>query len=109
MPTGRVFLAGTKYASGTYGSDVVTVDPAKPNLSLQITVYDSTTDASLLTTDRIHIFFDFTDPKNIQVIEVFIISNPTKQAVVKNTIMASDSLLPPDHPKVFDSKSVPFC
>ncbi len=82
MPEGRVFLAGTDYASATYGSDVVTVDPAKPNLNLQVRVYDSTTDVSVLTTDRVHIFFDFTDPQNARVIEVFIISNPTDQAVV---------------------------
>jgi mono/diheme cytochrome c family protein len=86
MPSGRVFLAGTDYASGTYGSDIVTVDPATPNLSLQITVYDSTTDISVLTTDRVHVFFDFTDPANVQVIEVFIISNPTKQAIVSPTV-----------------------
>ena len=82
MPEGRVFIAGTDYASGTYGSDIVTVNPATPELQLQITVYDSTTDVSLLTTDRVHIFFDFTDPQNTQVIEVFIISNPSKQAVI---------------------------
>ena len=82
MPEGRVFLAGTDFASGTYGSDIVTVDPATPDLQLQITVFDSTTDVSLLTTDRVHIFFDFTEPQNTQVIEVFIISNPSKQAVV---------------------------
>ncbi|OGO65406.1 MAG: hypothetical protein A2030_09425 [Chloroflexi bacterium RBG_19FT_COMBO_50_10] len=82
MPEGRVFLAGVEYASGTYGSDIVTVDPTNPDLKLQVTVYDSTTDVSLLTTDRVHIFFDFTDLKNVQVIEVFIISNPSKQAVV---------------------------
>jgi mono/diheme cytochrome c family protein len=85
MPEGRVFLAGTDYASGTYGSDIVTVDPATPDLKLQIPVFNSTTDISVLTTDRVHIFFDFTDPQNVQVIEVFIISNPTKQAVVSPT------------------------
>lgn len=82
IPEGRVFLAGTNFASGTYGSDIVTANAATPNLSLQITVYDSITDVSVLTTDRVHIFFDFTDPKNVKVVEVFIISNPTKQAVV---------------------------
>jgi mono/diheme cytochrome c family protein len=85
MPEGRVFLASTDFDSGTYGSDIVTVDPNTPNLNLQITVYDSSTDVSSLTTDRVHIFFDFTDPQNTQVIEVFIISNPTKQAIVAPT------------------------
>jgi mono/diheme cytochrome c family protein len=82
MPEGRVFMAGTDYASGTYGSDIVTVDATTPNLSLQITVYDTTTDVSVLTTDRVHILFDFSNPQTLQVFEVFIISNPTKQAVV---------------------------
>jgi mono/diheme cytochrome c family protein len=85
MPEGRVFLAGTDYASATYGSDVVTVDPANSNLNLQVRVYDSTTDVSVLTTDRVHIFFDFTDPQNAQVIEVFIISNPTDLAVISSS------------------------
>jgi LPXTG-motif cell wall-anchored protein len=82
MPKNRSFLAGVDYASGTYGSDIATVDPATPNLNLQITIYDSTSDVAVLTTDRVHILFDFTDPKNVNVVEVFIISNPTKQAVV---------------------------
>jgi mono/diheme cytochrome c family protein len=85
MPAGRVFLAGTDYESGTYGSDIVTVDPSTPDLNLQITIYDSINDVSVLTTDRVHVFFDFTDPQNVQVIEVFIISNPGKQAVVAPT------------------------
>jgi mono/diheme cytochrome c family protein len=85
MPGGRVFLAGTEYASGTYPSDIATVDPATPNLQLQITIYDTTTDTSALTTDRLHIVFDFSDPQNVQVMEVFIISNPSELAVVAPT------------------------
>jgi hypothetical protein len=85
MPESRVFLVSADYASGIYGSDIVTVDPADPDLDLQVTVYDSTTDPSALTTDRMHIFFDFTDPDKVQVIEVFIISNGTRQAVVAPT------------------------
>ncbi len=82
MPEGRVFLAATEYASAPYSSDLVTVDPANPDLKLQLTVYDSTTDVSVLTTDRLHIFLDFSNPQTVQVMEVFIISNPTNQVVV---------------------------
>jgi mono/diheme cytochrome c family protein len=82
MPEGRVFMAGANYASSVYGSDIVTVNPATPELNLQITVYDTTTDISALTADRLHILFDFSQPDVAQVIEVFIISNPSKQAVV---------------------------
>jgi len=85
MPENRVFLAGTEYAAGTYGSDIVTVDSSNPDLNLQVTVFESTTETSSLTTDRVHIFFDFSDPQLAQVIEVFIISNSSKQAVVAPT------------------------
>lgn len=82
MPEGRVFLAGTEYASAPYSSDIVSVDPANPDLQLQLIVYDSTTDESVLTTDRVHIFLDFSNPDTVQIMEVFIISNPTNQVVV---------------------------
>ncbi len=82
MPAGRAFLAGTDYAFGTYGSDIAMVDPATPNLNMQITVYEPTTDLSVLTTDRVHVFLDFATPNMINVAEVFIISNPSNQAVV---------------------------
>jgi mono/diheme cytochrome c family protein len=94
MPKDRAFLAGVDYASGTYGSDIAMVDPAAPNLNLQITVYDSTTDVSVLTTDRVHFLLDFTDPNNVNIVEVFIISNPTKQAVVAPTNGGSVVIFP---------------
>jgi hypothetical protein len=61
------------------------VDPATPDLSLQITVYEPTTDISVLSTDRVHVLFDFSDPNSVNVVEVFIISNPSNQAVVAPT------------------------
>jgi mono/diheme cytochrome c family protein len=85
MPEGRAFLAAVEYASTSYGSDVVMVDPATPDLNLLITVYDSTTDVSVLTTDRVHLLFDFSTPDIVNVVEVFIITNPTSQTVTAPT------------------------
>jgi mono/diheme cytochrome c family protein len=85
MPEGRAFLAGVDYASATYGSDIAKVDPTTPNLNLQITVYEPTTDVSVLNTDRIHLLFDFSTPGIASIVEVFIISNPSQQAVVSPT------------------------
>jgi len=82
MVAERAFLAGVDYNGGTYGSDVATADPAVPVINLQIVTYDASSDISVLTTDRLHIFFDFSDPELIQVVEVYIISNPTDQSVV---------------------------
>jgi len=78
----RAFLAGVDYQSGTYGSDVATVDPASPLIDLQIVTYDSSTDTSRLITDRLHLFFDFSDSAIIQVVEVYIVSNPTNLSIV---------------------------
>ncbi len=97
MPAGRAFLASAEYASGTYGSDIAMVDPANPNLRLQITVYEPTTDISLLTTDRVHILLDFATPNVVNVMEVFIISNPSKQAVVSPTENGSVVTFPLPH------------
>jgi mono/diheme cytochrome c family protein len=82
MPEGRAFLALAEYAGGTYSSAEAVADPSTPNLTLQTTIYDPTTDISVLTTDRVHILLDFSDPKNVYVVEVFIISNPSNQAIV---------------------------
>lgn len=85
MPEGRAFLAGVDYASATYGSDIAIVDPATPNLNLQVTVYEPTTDVSVLTTDNAHLILDFSTPNTVTVVEVFAISNPSNQAVVAPT------------------------
>jgi mono/diheme cytochrome c family protein len=82
MPEGRAFLAGVEYATTTYGSDIAVVDPINPDLNLQITIYDTSNNVSALTTDRVHLLFDFSTPNIVQVVEVFIISNPTTQTIV---------------------------
>jgi len=60
-----------------HGSDIIAGQAAE----LPITVYDVSTDPALLRGDRLHVFFDFTDPANVQVVELFIFSNPSQQVV----------------------------
>lgn len=78
----RVFIANVDYQDNAYSSDVFTVENPDLPIALPITVYDASTDISNLIVDRIHIFFDFSTPGTVQVVELFIISNPTSQAVV---------------------------
>jgi hypothetical protein len=82
MPLGRVFLAGVEYDGGAYGSDIAVAEQGPADLTLEVTVYETSADTSLLTIDRVHIFFDFVDTENVQVIEVFIVSNPSTLSVV---------------------------
>jgi hypothetical protein len=49
---------------------------------LPVSIYESTSDASSLSADRLHIFFDFSQPEIIQVVELFIVNNPSGMVVV---------------------------
>jgi mono/diheme cytochrome c family protein len=82
MPPDRVFIASVEYDQGTYSSDVI--HPSSQDLldDLQVTVYDSTTDPAALEVERMHVFFDFNTPGVVQVVELFLISNPSQEMVV---------------------------
>ncbi len=82
MPAGRAFLAMAEHAGEVYGSGVAEAGAVPADFLLQVVVYDTSTDASVLTVDRIHILIEFLDARNIQVVEVFTISNPTNRVVV---------------------------
>jgi len=82
MPAGRAFISSVDYSGVTYGSDVASVSDASAPLPLDITVFETTTDASKLVVDRLHIFFDFSIPENVQVIELYIIQNQSEYTVV---------------------------
>jgi mono/diheme cytochrome c family protein len=82
MQPGRAFIAGADYDGGTYGSDVFVAEEGMDELAFQVMLYDSSTDTSQLTMDRAHIFLDFTQQDLVQVVEVFIVSNPTNNAIV---------------------------
>jgi mono/diheme cytochrome c family protein len=82
MPAGRVFLATVNYQNASYGSDIGTVQEGVTTLDLPIKVYETTTDASILKGDRLHLFFEFVDAKTVRVIELYIVSNPTDKTLV---------------------------
>jgi mono/diheme cytochrome c family protein len=82
MPAGRAFLATIEYEQATYGSDIGMVEEGQLAIDLPITVYATTTDASILRADRLHLFFEFIDEKTVRVIELYIISNPTDKTLV---------------------------
>jgi mono/diheme cytochrome c family protein len=84
IPTGRAYLAAVDYQGSTYGSDVSVAEDTSQPLTLPVVIYETMTDASVLTIDRIHIFFDFVDEGTVQVSELFIISNPTDRAVISD-------------------------
>jgi mono/diheme cytochrome c family protein len=82
MTNGRFFMASVDYGGTTYSSDVQTASTGASTVSLPINIYETTTDASGLSVDRLHLFFDSADPQTIRVIELFILSNTGDKTVV---------------------------
>jgi mono/diheme cytochrome c family protein len=84
IQSGRTFLATVEYQNVPFQSTPLHSADLKPgqDASLPITITEVTTDASGLSAQRMHIFFDFTNPGSVQVAELFIINNPGDKAVV---------------------------
>lgn len=79
----RLYLASVEYNGYTFYSRVLSAEAIQPGSSvdLPVTVYDSTQDASLLVSDRLHVVLDFSPTGGLQVMEIFIISNPGRRQV----------------------------
>jgi len=82
MPPGRAFIAAVEYQGTRYGSDVAVVEAEPTDLDLPIPIFETTTDVSVLSVDRLHIFFDYLEPDALRVVQLYIISNPSDRTVV---------------------------
>lgn len=82
MPEGRAYIASMEYAGTIYGSDIAMVEPGTGNLELVVPIYETTTDTSVLSVDRLHIFFEYQEPETLRVVELYIISNLSDRTLV---------------------------
>jgi mono/diheme cytochrome c family protein len=97
MPTSQAFYVSVDYAGTTYSSDPATPTQGQSAYDLPIVIYNTTTDASGLVVDQVHILLDYSKPDVIQAVEYYIISNPgTKTVIAKNT---GDSIVTVSLPK----------
>ncbi len=88
---GRVWMAQVMYNNVPFSSQPLHDTDIKPgaDASLAVTISESSTDASVLSAQRLHVFFDFSVAGTLQVAELFIVQNNTNKAVV-----AADSTHP---------------
>jgi hypothetical protein len=75
-PDGSVFLASVTYAGIPYHSLPTMGEP------VTITVFEVTTATNHLLADQLHLIFDVSDSGDIQVIEVYILTNVGAQTIV---------------------------
>ncbi|MCX8061305.1 MAG: c-type cytochrome [Anaerolineales bacterium] len=82
MQEGRAFVAYTQYSGATYPSDVAVAPSQNASLDLPIVIYDTTTDASVIRCDRLHLFFDLLDENTLRVVQLYIMSNTSNKTLV---------------------------
>jgi mono/diheme cytochrome c family protein len=79
---GMAYMIQIEYQGYSYNSDILhSQDVLESPADLPVSIYPTTSDTSAISIDRMHVFFDFSVPNSVQVVELFIISN-TGQAVV---------------------------
>lgn len=81
----RIFLVTTEYKDVVYGSQTASVTSGETTLDLPLKIYDTTTDRSALTVDRLHVFAGLQGEQVLQVIEIYVITNNGDKTVVGET------------------------
>jgi hypothetical protein len=81
---GWVYVASVDYKNVTFNSDIIHGNDLLPGqtYSTNVTVHETSSDISSLIVDRMHVILDFSKPGLLQVVELFIISNPTNQVII---------------------------
>jgi hypothetical protein len=77
----RAFLVITSFGGIEYQSDPVIVSDMNTDYSVPVTIYEKSDDYNLITFSQVHLIFDLSSQNVIQVTELFIATNPSKQAV----------------------------
>ena len=79
---GRLFFASITYGGAVYRSEINEYKPDESPLTLLVDIFETTTNASHLSIDRIHVLVDYPQPDLVQIGEVIILSNNGDATVV---------------------------
>ncbi len=77
-----IYLVTVDYKDITYESSYVQFDGTLFQFDMPITVYDSTSDMNVLTITQAHLQFDFSTAGQVQIMALYVISNPGGKSVV---------------------------
>lgn len=81
---GGIMIVSVDYQSVTFLSDMVLPESLQSgkDVNLPINIYETTNSTSGLVAERVHVIFDLIPNDRLQVVEFFLISNPTDQYVL---------------------------
>jgi hypothetical protein len=80
-----VFLVTLEYQGVSYDSDPIQFNGTTFQLDMPITVYETTSDLNVLSISQVHLQFDFSTTGQVDIYELYVISNPGESAVIVTT------------------------
>ncbi len=81
-PNGTIFMVTVDYYDVTYGSVPVQFDGTIFQFDLPVTLFETTGDLNVLTITQVHLQFDFSTADKVQVMVLYVVTNPGEKAVV---------------------------
>jgi hypothetical protein len=94
---GWFFVTSVDWEKVTFSSNGAEIEKDTEQLDLSLTIYETTSDLSILTVDRLHIFLDYLSPDTLRVVELYIISNNSMKILVP--LKRGDPVVPFSVPK----------
>jgi hypothetical protein len=79
--TNTVFLVTVNYSGVTYDSIPENFDGTKSTFDMPLTVYETSSDINTLTITQAHLQFDFSTAGTVQVMVLYVITNPGSNAI----------------------------
>jgi hypothetical protein len=72
---GRVFFASISHGGAIYRSDMFEAGDETTSIQMAIEIFETTTSDENILVERIHVLADFPSPHQVQIVEIFIVSN----------------------------------
>ena len=78
---GRLFFTTVEYQGVLFRSELARTPADSAPLELPLTIYETSSDSSGLTVERLHVLIDFPAEELIRVIELWILANPSDRVI----------------------------
>lgn len=75
VPAGWIYLVTASHEGLNFSSDVGQLSATTPAIELPVTVYDQSTDPSVIRIAQVHVVFDFLSPQILQVTQLYVYEN----------------------------------
>ena len=79
---GRLFFTTVEYQGVVFRSELAHAPADASPLQLPLTIYETSSDTSGLTVERLHVLIDFPEADLIRVLELWVLANPSDRVIV---------------------------